>query len=98
MVFSRLSLAALAAAALLCAPVQTGAAERLCDPSFQNCRTPLLTLIRNERVGIDVAFWFMEDARYSKAIIERWKLGVPVRIIMDARANANPDDRPRAPS
>ena len=87
MMFSRLACVAVAAVAL-CAPVHTAAADRLCDPSFQNCRTPLLALIANERIGIDVAFWFMEDARYSKAIIERWKAGVPVRIIMDRRANA----------
>ena len=26
-------------------PARSAAAERLCDPSFENCRTPLLTLI-----------------------------------------------------
>jgi phosphatidylserine/phosphatidylglycerophosphate/cardiolipin synthase-like enzyme len=72
----------------LCMPASTMAADSLCDPSYQNCRTPLLNLIKNERQGIDVAFWFMEDARYSTAIIERWKAGVPVRVIMDTRANA----------
>src|SRR5918996_1281152 len=35
------------------------AADRLCDASFENCRTPLLNLIQTEQVGIDVAFWFM---------------------------------------
>jgi phosphatidylserine/phosphatidylglycerophosphate/cardiolipin synthase-like enzyme len=63
--------------------------ERLCDSSFENCRTPLLDLIRNEMVGIDVAFWFMEDARYSAALIERWTAGVPVRVIMDTEANTS---------
>ena len=59
----------------------------LCDASYQDCRTPLLNLIRNETVGIDVAFWFMEDLRYSDAIIDRWRAGVPVRVIMDTEAN-----------
>src|SRR3954469_4157345 len=27
--------------------------ERLCDPSWQNCRTDLLTYIKQETVGID---------------------------------------------
>ena len=72
---------------LIAAPAPAYAAERLCDASFQNCRTPLLELIRNERVGIDVGFWFMEDTRVSTALIDRWKAGVPVRIIMDTRAN-----------
>ena len=60
--------------------------ESLCDASFQDCRAPLLRLINNETVGLDVAFWFMEDSRYSTAIINRWKAGVPVRILIDQRA------------
>ncbi len=39
--------------------------NRLCDPAYENCRTPLIELIRNETVGIDVGFWFMEDTRYA---------------------------------
>ena len=65
------------------------ASDRLCDASFENCRTPLLDLIRNERVGIDVAFWFMEDNRYVAALVERFRAGVPVRIIMDTEANTD---------
>jgi phosphatidylserine/phosphatidylglycerophosphate/cardiolipin synthase-like enzyme len=64
------------------------AADTLCDTSFEDCRTPLLNLIRNETVGIDVAFWFMEDARYSNEIVKRWQAGVPVRVIVDQRANS----------
>jgi phosphatidylserine/phosphatidylglycerophosphate/cardiolipin synthase-like enzyme len=63
------------------------ALDRLCDPSFENCRTPLLDLINRETQGIDVAFWFMEDARYLNAIVARWKAGVPVRVLFDRRAN-----------
>ena len=63
------------------------AADTLCDPSEDNCRTQLLTLIQNERAGIDVAFWFMQDSRYRDAIIRQWQLGVPVRIVIDTRAN-----------
>jgi phosphatidylserine/phosphatidylglycerophosphate/cardiolipin synthase-like enzyme len=88
MVCSRFALVVLAVAAV-CGPAHATAAERLCDASFENCRTPLITLIKNERVGIDVGFWFMEDSRYATAIIDRSKAGVPVRIIMDRRANAN---------
>ena len=69
-------------------PSRAAAADRLCDASFQNCRTQLLELIRAEQVGIDVAFWFMEDRRYSAALIERWRAGVPVRLLVDTRANA----------
>jgi len=62
-------------------------ADTLCDPSQDNCRTQLLTLIQNENVGIDVGFWFMQDSRYADAIVKRWQAGVPVRILIDPRAN-----------
>jgi phosphatidylserine/phosphatidylglycerophosphate/cardiolipin synthase-like enzyme len=46
----------------------------------------LLDLIRNETVGIDVGFWFMEDTRYSAELIRRFQAGVPVRVVFDRRA------------
>jgi hypothetical protein len=70
--------------------------DRLCDTSYENCRIPLIELIRNEKEGIDVAFWFMEDARYSTELINRFKAGVPVRILVDPRANSTyPLNAPR---
>jgi phosphatidylserine/phosphatidylglycerophosphate/cardiolipin synthase-like enzyme len=65
------------------------AQERLCDNSFEDCRRPIIDLIRAERVGIDVSFWFMTDWIYSSEIIRRWQAGVPVRILLDLRADAN---------
>jgi phosphatidylserine/phosphatidylglycerophosphate/cardiolipin synthase-like enzyme len=85
MVIARRCLAASFALVLLAAPAR--GADTLCDPSFSNCRTQLLTLIQNENVGIDVGFWFMQDSRYMNEIVKRWKAGVPVRIIVDPRAN-----------
>ena len=64
-----------------------GPNEWLCDASYQDCRAPLIRLIQNENVGIDVAFWFMQDARYKTEIIRRWQAGVPVRVLMDPAAN-----------
>ncbi len=64
------------------------ALDRLCDPGNENCRTILINYIRQETVGIDVGFWFMEDARYTSELISRFNAGVPVRVIMDTRANA----------
>ena len=58
------------------------ALDRLCDPSFENCRTPLLDLINRETQGIDVAFWFMEDARYRerhRRAVEGRRPGPPAR-------------------
>jgi regulation of enolase protein 1 (concanavalin A-like superfamily) len=76
-----------AATLVVAVPSRGLAAESLCDPSFQDCRAPLLALIDAENVGIDVGFWFMEDQRYVARIINRWRAGVPVRLIVDPRAN-----------
>jgi phosphatidylserine/phosphatidylglycerophosphate/cardiolipin synthase-like enzyme len=65
------------------------ALDRLCDPANEDCRAVLISLIRNERVGIDVGFWFMEDARYTAELIKRFQAGVPVRVLMDPRANSS---------
>ena len=54
---------------LLAAPLRVEAAESLCDSSYQDCRTPLINLIRAENVGIDVGFWFMEDQRYVSELM-----------------------------
>ncbi|HEX6715841.1 MAG TPA: hypothetical protein VF088_01950, partial [Pyrinomonadaceae bacterium] len=62
------------------------AQERLCDPAFEDCRAPLWSLIDNENVGIDVAFWFMQDTSYANKIIAKFKAGVPVRVLVDPRA------------
>jgi phosphatidylserine/phosphatidylglycerophosphate/cardiolipin synthase-like enzyme len=63
--------------------------ERLCDNSFENCRAELIQLIQAETAGLDVSFWFMTDTVFSNAIISRFQAGVPVRIILDLRADAN---------
>ncbi len=65
------------------------ALDRLCDPAEESCRSILINYIRNESIGIDVGFWFMEDARYTSELIKKWQAGVPVRVIMDLRANAS---------
>jgi len=70
---------------------------RLCDTQFEDCRAPLIQLIRNEKalastsppdsIGIDVAFWFMEDARYVPELVAARNAGVPVRVLIDQNAN-----------
>ena len=74
---------------LLTAALPTAAQERLCDNSYEDCRATVLNMIRAENVGLDVSIWFMTDARYSSEIIKRWRAGVPVRILLDLRADAN---------
>ena len=78
----------LAVAVLTIAAAPAAAQDRLCDPGNEDCRAILINYIRSETVGIDVAFWFMEDARYSNELIARWRAGVPVRVLMDSRANS----------
>jgi phosphatidylserine/phosphatidylglycerophosphate/cardiolipin synthase-like enzyme/regulation of enolase protein 1 (concanavalin A-like superfamily) len=64
---------------------RTEATEQLCDSSFQDCRTPLLNLIKAETTEIDVGLWFMEDARYSALLVQKQQAGVIVRVLMDPR-------------
>ena len=80
---------ALTIAALGSSAAPARALDRLCDPANEDCRAILLNYIRNETVGIDVGFWFMEDARYTAELIRRFQAGVPVRVLMDLRANAS---------
>ena len=63
------------------------AQDRMCDPGNEDCRAILINYIRNERVGIDVAFWFMEDARYTAELMKKHQEGVRVRVLVDPRAN-----------
>ena len=81
-----ISCAALIFAVTLAGPSRADALERICDVAFENCRNPLVSLIRNEKVAIDVAFWFMEDRTLAQELIKRWKAGIPVRVLMDARS------------
>ena len=73
----------------VCMSSRAAAQERLCDNAYEDCRTPIIQSIRSENVGLDVSFWFMTDTRYSVEIIKRWQAGVPVRVILDTRADAN---------
>jgi phosphatidylserine/phosphatidylglycerophosphate/cardiolipin synthase-like enzyme len=59
--------------------------ERLCDPSFQDCRADILTYIAQETVGIDIGYWMITDARYSNALVAAWNRGVRIRVLMDPR-------------
>ena len=61
--------------------------DRLCDTAFEDCRAPIWQLIDNETVGIDVAFWFMDDTSYVPKLINKFNSGVPVRVLVDPRAN-----------
>src|SRR4051812_28404328 len=74
---------------LMAATAKVSAQERLCDASHENCRVPLTQLIDSETVGIDVGVWFIKDSRIPTALIRARSRGVPIRMIMDTRANAS---------
>ena len=97
----------IAVAAVIClgsgiASAQTLAPqERLCDPTFQDCRADILTYIQQETVEIDMGFWMMTDARYANALVAAWQRGVKIRLLMDPRCDdaaraLQPAERPAA--
>jgi phosphatidylserine/phosphatidylglycerophosphate/cardiolipin synthase-like enzyme len=63
------------------------AQERLCDPSFEDCYTPLLNAVQSETAGIDIALYWIELPGLADAIIRRHQAGVPVRVTVEPRAN-----------
>ena len=70
---------------LLVLPTSANALERICDPAFEDCQTPLIQLIDKETTRIDFAFWFLEDGRISAALERAVRQrGVKVRIIFDS--------------
>lgn len=71
---------------LISCVVPAAASERLCDASFEDCRAPLLNLIAQENVEIDVAFWFMDDPVIGNALIKKIQSGVTVRMLVDPRS------------
>jgi phosphatidylserine/phosphatidylglycerophosphate/cardiolipin synthase-like enzyme len=62
--------------------------ERLCDPTYEDCRELILNYIRQETVEIDMGFWMMTDARYSNELVRAWERGVKIRLLMDPRCGA----------
>lgn len=74
-------------ALILLACVPAVAQERLCDPSSEDCFSPLLQAVQVETSGIDMAFYWIELPELADAIIKRYQAGVPVRITVEPRAN-----------
>jgi phosphatidylserine/phosphatidylglycerophosphate/cardiolipin synthase-like enzyme len=63
--------------------------ERLCDPTFEDCRADILKYIQQETQQIDIAFWMMSDARYSNALVAAQQRGVTIRVLMDPRCTSS---------
>jgi len=75
------------AVVLLSTPARAQAIDTMCDPAYQDCRTPLLDYVRHETQSIDIAMWFMEDQELADAIVARFRAGVDVRALVDPRRN-----------
>ena len=58
----------LALGLLVLSSVPASAQDYLCDPGNEDCRALYLAYMDAEWEAMDVAFWFMEDARYAAAI------------------------------
>ena len=81
-------------ACILLTSLWSQAQERLCDPSFEDCYTPLLKAVQAETAGIDFAFYGIELPGLADAIIRRYQAGVAVRITVEPRGNLKfPDNQ-----
>src|ERR1044072_6614079 len=74
-------------ACILSTVLPSQAQERLCDPSFEDCYTPLVKAVQAETAGIDFAFYGIELPGLEDAIIRGNQAGVAVRITVEPRAN-----------
>jgi phosphatidylserine/phosphatidylglycerophosphate/cardiolipin synthase-like enzyme len=93
-VFRRTALALLAWLSL--SPAQAATAqERMLFPAVDNAQAVILEKIRNERVRVDVAVWYLVDREITMALVEKHNSGVPVRVIGDRAAifEADPNTR-----
>jgi hypothetical protein len=59
------------------------AQERFYFPAYENAKTPIIQKINAETVRIDVATWYLTDREITQAIVNRFKAGIPVRVLGD---------------
>jgi phosphatidylserine/phosphatidylglycerophosphate/cardiolipin synthase-like enzyme len=80
----RLQVCALLALAVVLTAVRPAAAqERMYFPAIENAHAVILQKIRAETVRLDIAVWYLTDREISQALVDRFKAGVPVRLIGD---------------
>lgn len=96
MPYARLYALIIAALVIFLGPGARGAAaqtlppqERLCDPTFEDCRADILKYIQQETVQIDMGFWMMTDARYANELVRASQRGVRIRVLMDPRCGGS---------
>src|SRR5947207_6674493 len=59
------------------------ASDQMYFSAVDNVTNVLVSLINNETTRIDVATWLLSEHSVSIAIANRWRAGVPVRLIGD---------------
>jgi PLD-like domain len=75
--------AILAAALLLASAAPLAAADQIYFPAVDNVTNVLIQKINAETVRIDMSCWYLTEHAISIALINRFKAGVPVRLIGD---------------
>ena len=95
--FSRLSASATALAiGLLTASAPATAADQVYFASNTNVTDILVNYINHETVRLDVSSWYLSEHSISIAILNRFKAGVPVRVMADRGAMFEADPRTKA--
>ncbi len=59
------------------------AQEQMLFPAIHNVQQVIIDKINSEQVRVDVAVWYFQDRGITMALINKFKSGVPVRVIGD---------------
>jgi hypothetical protein len=59
------------------------AQETILFPAIHDAKTPIVNRINTEPVRLDIAAWYLTDRTITAAIVQRFRAGLPVRIIGD---------------
>ena len=71
------------------------AQERMMLPAVDNALAALVQKINAERVRLDVATWYLNDGDLVTAILNKYRSGVPVRLLGDRGSIFEADPRTR---
>lgn len=63
--------------------VQATAQEYLMYPDTQDVRSEIIRKINAENVRIDISAWYLTEHSISLALVNRWRAGIPVRLLGD---------------
>jgi PLD-like domain len=75
---------------------QAAAQERLLFPARDNIKNEIVNYIKNETVRVDIAVWYLTQRAITLALVNKFKAGVPVRVIGDRVSIFEIDPRTRA--